>query len=79
MEATGPDLFSRARGEYLEMPGLSLTLDQAQRLWALDRGTCSRLMSVLVQAGFLRQRRDGAYVRRRSGREPQFETHPNGG
>ena len=60
---TGRDLLSRARGEYLEMPGLSLTLEQAQRLWALDCATCSRVLSSLVRAGFLRQRRDGSYVR----------------
>lgn len=32
----GPDhLKWRIRGEYLEMPGLRLSLDQATRLWAL--------------------------------------------
>lgn len=61
--ATGRDLLSRARGEYLEMPGLSLTVEQAQRLWALDRGTCSGVLSNLVRAGFLRRRRDGSYIR----------------
>jgi len=60
---TGRDLLSRARGEYLEMPGLSLTLEQAQRLWALDRGTCSGVLSNLVRAGFLRRRSNGSYVR----------------
>ncbi len=72
MNANPLDLFARARGEYLEMPGLSLTLEQAQRLWALDGGTCARLLSALVQAGFLRKRRDGAYVRRGTGRGPWF-------
>jgi hypothetical protein len=33
-------LFERVRAEYAEMPGLSVTLPQAQRLWALDRATC---------------------------------------
>ena len=60
---TGHDLLYRARGEYLEMPGLSLILAQAQRLWALDRVTCSGVLSNLVRAGFLRQRRDGSYIR----------------
>jgi hypothetical protein len=31
------DLLNRVRGEYAEMPGLTLTLAQAQRLWGLDR------------------------------------------
>ncbi len=73
------DLLSRARGEYLEMPGLSLTLEQAQRLWALDRATCSRLLSGLVQSQFLRQRRDGSYVRRGAGPEPWFDAAAFGG
>ena len=31
------DLTRRAQAEYREMPGLSLTLAQAQRLWGIDR------------------------------------------
>ena len=31
------ELLGRIRGEYLEMPGLKLTLAQAQRLWGLDQ------------------------------------------
>jgi hypothetical protein len=60
---SGRNLLSRARSEYLEMPGLSLTLEQAQRLWGLDRGTCWGVLSNLVRAGFLRRRRDGSFVR----------------
>lgn len=66
---TTRDLLSRACGEFLEMPGLCLTVDQAQRLWALDRDTCSGLLSHLVRAGFLRQRHDGSYIRRGVGRD----------
>lgn len=57
-------LVERARGEYLEMPGLSLTLEQAQRLWAVDQGTCVTVLDGLVRSGFLRQRRDGSFIRR---------------
>ena len=32
----------RLRGEYREMPGMRLTLDQAMRLWDIDRQTCSQ-------------------------------------
>lgn len=63
MAAPTRDLLSRVRGEYIEMPGLSLTLAQAERLWALDPQTCRRLLSSLVETGFLKQRADGAYVR----------------
>ena len=77
--ATGRDLLSRARGEYLEMPGLSLTLEQAQRLWALDHRTCSRVLSNLVGAGFLRRRRDGSYIRQGTGSDIVFMTEGTGG
>jgi hypothetical protein len=75
----GRDLVSRARGEYLEMPGLSLTLEQAQRLWALDRGTCSGVLSNLVRSGFLRQRRDGSYIRHGAGPDAVFTVEGTGG
>ena len=54
----------RIRGEYLEMPGLRLTMAQAQRLWGLDRGTCELLLDSLVSTRFLSQTRDGSFVRR---------------
>ena len=54
----------RVRGEYNEMPGLHLTVTQAQRLWGLDRGACDTVLSALVDVKFLRRNRDGAYVRR---------------
>jgi hypothetical protein len=53
----------RVRGEFREMPGLSLTLAQAQRLWSLDLSTCSEVLSQLVECGFLSQRADGAFCR----------------
>lgn len=73
------DLVSRVRGEYLEMPGLSLTLEQAKRLLALDHGTCSGVLSNLVRSGFLRRRRDGSYIRHRVGLEPPFIVEGTGG
>ena len=58
----------RARGEYLEMPGLRLTPAQAQRLWGVDEGAARSVIRVLVEAKFLRQTPDGAFVRADSGR-----------
>ena len=55
-------LFRRVQGEFLEMPGLCLTQPQACRLWGLDRETCGRLLSHLVDAKFLTRTRDGAFV-----------------
>ena len=46
-------LQTRARAEYLEMPGLCLTLPQAARLFALDRDACATLLDGLVIEGFL--------------------------
>ena len=51
------------RAEYAEMPGLSVTLDQAQRLWGVDERTCRRVFDALVARGVLRRPAQGCYVR----------------
>jgi hypothetical protein len=51
------------RGEYLEMPGLSLTFKQAMRLWHLDPARCKRVLEQLVRSGFLTETRHGLYRR----------------
>jgi len=56
-------LLRRIRGEYIEMPGLRLTMAQAQRLWGLDRDACEAVLCALVDAKFLIRNGDGAYVR----------------
>jgi len=56
------ELIVRVRGEYREMPGLSLTLPQAQRLWGLEGATCQTLFERLVDARFLRRTRHGRFV-----------------
>jgi hypothetical protein len=48
-------LLNRVRSEFIEMPGLRLRLDQAQRLWNLDRTVCELVLSSLVDAKFLRR------------------------
>lgn len=60
-------LLLRVRGEYLEMPGLRLTLPQAARLWGLDQGLALALLEALVEAGFLARTSDGRYCRRSDG------------
>ncbi len=57
------ELLQRIRGEYLEMPGLRLTAEQARRLWSLDLGTCTSLLEALVEAKFLGRSRDGKYFK----------------
>jgi hypothetical protein len=56
-------LGERIRSEYLEMPGLSLSLDQARRLWGLDERVCREVMTALVESGFLRRTLKGTFVK----------------
>jgi hypothetical protein len=57
------DLTRRIQGEYAEMPGLSITLGQAQRLLAIDEPTCTAVFQKLVNRGVLRRTAEGQYVR----------------
>lgn len=50
-------LLTLIRSEYLEMPGLSVTLPQAARLWNVDTEECSDALETLVRDGFLRKSR----------------------
>jgi hypothetical protein len=56
-------ILNRVRGEFLEMPGLQLRVEQAQRLWGLDRPTCEELLACLVDAKFLSRRSGDVYCR----------------
>jgi len=56
-------LVRRVRGEFLEMPGLSLTFPQAQRLWGLREDVCRKVVETLVVRDFLRYTRDGTIAR----------------
>ena len=44
----------RIRSEFLEMPGLRLTLPQASRLWGLDPLACEAVVEALIRGAFLR-------------------------
>ena len=57
------DLLVRVQSEYREMPGLTLTEVQAQRLWGLDHRTCALVLTALVERQFLRRTPAGAYLR----------------
>ena len=43
----------RAKAEFLEMPGLKLTVAQAARLWHFDSVLCTAVLSRLVEQRFL--------------------------
>ena len=57
------EVLLRIEAEYREMPGLSLTVSQAERLWRLDTRTCAFVLSTLVDRRILRRTRNGAYLR----------------
>jgi hypothetical protein len=56
-------LIEQLRAEYAEMPGLSVTLPQAQRLWATDRTTCEAAFDHLISRRVLRKTTRGRFVR----------------
>jgi hypothetical protein len=60
------ELLQRVEAEYREMPGLSLTLSQAERLWGLDRATCAFVLTTLIDRRVLRQAPNGTYLRGQS-------------
>jgi hypothetical protein len=49
--------------EYDDMPGLTLTLEQARRLWALEPRICSVVLARLVESGYLCRTDAGQYAR----------------
>lgn len=53
------------RAEYVKRPSLRLTPWQVGRLWRLDETQSLAVLQALVDARFLREGRDGAFVRRR--------------
>lgn len=60
----------RVYSEYLEMPGMRLTRQQAQRLYGLDEHTCTQVLDYLVEAGFLVRGGGDTYRRLTDGATP---------
>lgn len=54
-------ILTRIRGEFREMPGLTLTLRQASRLWDLDPVVCDTALRILVEERFLDHTRRGTF------------------
>jgi len=48
------ELYVRIHGEYREMPGLKLTLEQAARLFNVEPSRCAKALHALVTGGVLR-------------------------
>ena len=55
-------LLRRVEMEYVEMPGLCLTLPQAKRLFVLRDDICVRVLGSLEASGVLRRNEQGAFV-----------------
>jgi hypothetical protein len=53
----------RVRAEFEEMPGMTLTMPQASRLFGLDTDMCRAIVDRLVRASYLRWTRAGAVTR----------------
>jgi len=66
-------LAHRVHSEFEEMPGLSLTLAQAARLFSLPQELCHRLLHLLIEAGSISIRKDGQYICRAA---PKILTEP---
>lgn len=62
-EAITADVVQRIRAEYVEMPGLTLTLPQAARLFGVNRRESQCVLSELMACGFLRRDANGVYRR----------------
>jgi Fic family protein len=55
MAAAFADALRRAQAEFIEMPGLKLTVAQASRLWHFDSALCTKVLSTLVEQRFLKR------------------------
>ena len=56
-------LVERVKGEFVEMPDLQLTMQQAARLWGLDMPACRHVVDVLIDSAFLRWTESGKITR----------------
>jgi hypothetical protein len=63
-DVTRSALARRIRAEFEEMPGLSLTLIQASKLFGVQPDTCARILLQLSDEGVVRVRSDGQFVLR---------------
>jgi hypothetical protein len=57
------DLVMRMQGDFLEIPGLTLTLQNAVRRFGVDAVTCDAVLTTLAEANVLTRNCDGAYRR----------------
>jgi diguanylate cyclase (GGDEF)-like protein len=56
-------LLATIQAEFRDMPGLCLTIPQAQRLWGLDRTECKAVFDALLESHFLTRTSSGTFIR----------------
>ena len=56
-------VIKRVRAEFEEMPGMTLTVPQASRLFGLDEEVCRTVVEELVSSDYLRKTDSGAVTR----------------
>ena len=64
---TRQDVLSRIRAEFLEMPGMRLTIHQVRRLCGIEQSLCQMVLDALVDETFLCVKPDGSYARTTDG------------
>jgi hypothetical protein len=62
-EVVMQETIERLRAEFLEMPGLRLTVEQVHRLCGVERRLCADVLDALVREEFLCLKSDGSYAR----------------
>ncbi len=53
----------RVRAEFEEMPGLTLTVPQASKLFGIEKDVCLNVIDRLIDASYLRKNRSGTISR----------------
>ena len=53
----------RIHAEFLEMPGMRLTVEQVQRLCGVEQEMCQAVLDAMVDSKFLWRKADGTYAR----------------
>ena len=64
---TTQNVLERVRAEFVEMPGMRLTVEQVQRLCGIEPTLCTTVLGELVGSRFLYVTQDGRYARSSDG------------
>lgn len=56
-------LVQRLQEVFLDVPEFSMTMEQAQRLFRIDRATCEALFDLLLESAVVTRTPDGSFVR----------------